>query len=307
MILTAGLTPAWQQILLFDSFTPGEVNRARQVHWGASGKVLNAARALHHLGADCKALTLIGGSTGGAIRRDIGALGIPARWVKGTTPTRVCSTLLDRSRRHATELVPNAAQATAEELEQFRAAFAEEAATAAVVVLIGSLPVGTPSGYYRDLLTLTPCPVVLDARGPELLEALHARPFLVKPNRSELQQTLGRDLRDDGELFDAMREINERGAEWVVVTDGGNPVYARLGRHLYRLQAPKTEVVNPIGCGDCMAAGIAQALQAGREPLDAIRRGLAVAANKLSQMLPGFVEREPVEALAANVQVTSVS
>lgn len=307
VILSAGLTPAWQQILLFDSFTPGEVNRARQVHWGASGKVLNAARALHHLGAACKALTLVGGSTGAAIRRDIAELAIAARWIEGSTPTRVCTTLLDRSRRQATELVPNAAQATAEELEAFRAAYAEEAATAAVVVLIGSLPVGTPAGYYRDLLTRTPCPVVLDARGPELLEALHARPFLVKPNRSELQQTLGHELQGDAELFEALREINERGAEWVVVTDGSNPVYARSSRYLYRLQAPRMEVVNPIGCGDCLAAGIAQGLSMGCEPLDAIRRGLAVAANKVSQMLPGYVEREPVEALVASVQVTTVS
>jgi hypothetical protein len=28
MILAAGLTPAWQQIYVFDRFHPGEVNRA---------------------------------------------------------------------------------------------------------------------------------------------------------------------------------------------------------------------------------------------------------------------------------------
>lgn len=307
MIFTAGLTPAWQQILLFDTFTPGEVNRAGQVHWGASGKVLNAARALHHLGAVCKPLTLIGGPTGAAIRQDIAALGLAARWIEGSTPTRICSTLLDRSRRQATELVPNAAQVTGDELADFRTAYAEEAATASVVVLIGSLPVGTPADYYRELLARTPGKVVLDARGPELMEALHAQPFLVKPNRTELQQTLGRPLHEDTELFDALREINERGAEWVVVTDGSNPVYARSRQHLYRLQAPRTEVVNPIGCGDCMAAGIAQGLLMGLEPLDAIRRGLAVAANKLSQLFPGFVQRDSVEALAANVQVTRIS
>jgi tagatose 6-phosphate kinase len=303
VILTAGLTPALQQILLFDALTPGEVNRARQVHWGASGKVLNAVRALHHLGAPCKTLTLVGGRTGEAIRRDIADLGIAARWIESSTPTRICTTLLDRSRRQATELVPNAASAAADELDRFDAAYAEEAATTAVVVLIGSLPVGTPPGYYRDLLTRTPGKVILDARGPELLEALSARPFLVKPNRSELRQTLGRELRDDIELFDALREINERGAEWVVVTDGGNPVYARSHPHLYRLQPPPVEIVNPIGCGDCMAAGIAQGLLMGWEPLDAISRGLAVAANKLGQLLPGFVEREQVEALISNVQV----
>jgi tagatose 6-phosphate kinase len=298
VILTAGLTPALQQILLFDTLTPGEVNRARQVHWGASGKVLNAVRALHHLGAPCKTLTLTGGRTGEAIRRDIADLGIAARWIEGNTPTRICTTLLDRSRRQATELVPNAASAAADELDRFHAAYAEEATAAAVVVLIGSLPVGTPPGYYRDLAMRTPGRVILDARGPELLEALSARPFLVKPNR--------RELRDEAELFDALGEINERGAEWVVVTDGGNPVYARSQQNLYRLQLTPTEVVNPIGCGDCMSAGIAQGLLMGWEPLDAIRRGLAVAGNKLGQLFPGFVEREQVEALLANVQTTQL-
>ena len=31
MILSAGLTPAWQQILVFDRFRYGEVNRAAEV------------------------------------------------------------------------------------------------------------------------------------------------------------------------------------------------------------------------------------------------------------------------------------
>jgi tagatose 6-phosphate kinase len=293
VILTAGLTPAWQQILLFDALALGEVNRARHVSWGASGKVLNAVRALHHLDAACKTLTLVGGATGDAIRRDLAALGIAAR-------------LLERSRGQATELVPNAAQATAEELDRFHAAYAEEATMAEVVVLIGSLPVGTPCGYYRQLLARTPGKVVLDARGPELLEALPARPFLVKPNRAELEQTLGRSLCDDAELFEALREVNERGAEWVVVTDGRNAVYARSRQQLYRLQPPAREVVNPIGCGDCLAAGIAHGLRAGREPLEAIRLGLAVAADKVGRMLPGFVDREQVETLMPQVQVARI-
>lgn len=306
MILTAGMTPAWQQILLFDSFVLGEVNRARRAHWGASGKAINAVRALHHLGEPCKTLGLVGGWTGEAIRRDVDSLGIAARWIEAETPTRVCTTLLEPPRHLATELVPNAAQATAKELELFRIAYRDESASAAVVVLIGSLPVGTPVGYYRDLLAHTPGKVVLDARGPELLESLSARPFLVKPNRAELQQTLGRELTHDAELFGAMREMNERGAEWVVITDGGNPVYARSGRHLYRLQAPRREVVNPIGCGDCMAAGIAQGLARGDDPLNAIRRGLAVAAEKVGQLLPGFVDAQAVESLLPEVHAAAV-
>ena len=62
MILVAGLTPAWQQVLRFERFTPGTVNRAAWVRWCASGKVLNAARAAHLLGGPVRALTVVGGA-----------------------------------------------------------------------------------------------------------------------------------------------------------------------------------------------------------------------------------------------------
>ncbi len=147
----------------------------------------------------------MGGATGEQIRQDAAGLGIDARWIAGTAPTRVCTTILDADRRSVTELVPEAGAIGASERAAFMAAYADEAATAAVVVLIGSLPAGTPAGFYRDLLARTPGRAVLDARGPELLEALHEKPFLVKPNREELARTLGRERLDDAELIDAMR------------------------------------------------------------------------------------------------------
>ena len=61
MILSAGLTPAWQQIMIFPSFRYGEVNRACEVHWLAQGKVLNAGIAAHHLGGPSLTLAPLGG------------------------------------------------------------------------------------------------------------------------------------------------------------------------------------------------------------------------------------------------------
>ena len=127
---------------------------------------------------------------------------------------------------------------------------------------------------------------------------------VVKQNRSELQRTLERELPHDADLFDAMRVLNERGAEWVLVTDGAEPVHAGTREALYRLEAPVRAVVNPIGCGDCMAGGIAWALEQGRDPLDAIRFGVAAAADKVGQVLPGLVDRGRVEELARAVTVT---
>jgi 1-phosphofructokinase family hexose kinase len=304
MILTAGLTPAWQQVLVFDDVRRGTVNRARQALGCASGKVLNVARALHHLGGPGEALTPIGGMPGQQIRDDFARLGVPARWTTTAAPTRVCTTLVETSPGTVTELVPEAPPLTAAELAEFRTAFAEEAPPAAVVVLIGSLPPGTPTGLYRDLLEQVRGRAIIDARGPELLEALVARPFLVKPNREELERTLGTSLVDDHALFEAMRALNRRGAEWVVITGGNAPVYASGPAELLRLEAPPATVVNPIGCGDCMAAGIAWATAAGLGPPEAIRFGLATAVDKLGRLLPGHVERDRVEALVRSVRIS---
>jgi 1-phosphofructokinase family hexose kinase len=304
MILAAGLTPAWQQVLVFDTFTPGAVNRAREVHWCASGKVLNVARALHHLGGRGKALTVVGGVPGRQIEDDFAGLGIAARWVEVCTPTRVCTTILDRGRHSATELVPNAPAIPAEEQKAFLDAYAEEARDADVVVLVGSLPAGTPPHFYRELLAQTRGRAIVDARGPELLEALAAKPFLVKPNREELGRTLGRELHSEAALAEAMTEVNRRGAEWVLVTDGRKPAYARARDGLYRFQPLTVETVNPIGCGDCTAAAIARALLEGKEPLEAIRYGMAAAADKVGQVLPAAVAASRVEPLLAHVQVT---
>jgi 1-phosphofructokinase family hexose kinase len=302
--LVAGLTPAWQQVLVLEELCLGEVNRAREVHWCASGKVLNAARAVHHLGGPVRALALVGGSPGHAVERDCARLGIAARWVAAEAPTRVCTTLLDRRSRLATELVPNAAAASAAELAAFTTAFAEEAAGAEVVVLIGSLPAGTPADFYRSLLRQVSGKAILDARGPELLEALAAKPFLVKPNRIELESTLARSLHEEREVRSAMEELNQRGAEWVLVTDGAGPVLASSQEGCYRLVSPAREVVNPIGCGDCMGGAIAWALQQGLGPVDALRWGMAAAADKIGRLLPGQIDGRHVQELIHEVRVT---
>ena len=61
MILAAGLSPAWQQMLIFDGVRVGEVNRAREAHWCSSGKVLNVGLALHYLGGPHLTLAPVGG------------------------------------------------------------------------------------------------------------------------------------------------------------------------------------------------------------------------------------------------------
>jgi tagatose 6-phosphate kinase len=287
VILTAGLTPAWQQVVVFDVFRYGEVNRAREVHWFTSGKVFNAAIAAHRLGGPAIALAPVGGPPLEQIRQDLGQVGLATRLVVTESPTRVCTTIIDRGAQKITELVENGLPMSPGELAAFCDAYAEEAARAEVAVLIGSLPAGTPASFYRKLVERTPCPAVLDFRGEGLLACLDLKPYVVKPNREELAQTMGRPLADDGELREAMHALNRRGAQWVVVSQGAGPVWItseKVAWRVYPIPLRPEEIVNPIGCGDAVTAAIACATREGRELLDGVRLGLAAAHANVRQL-----------------------
>jgi 1-phosphofructokinase family hexose kinase len=303
VILAAGLSPAWQQILVFDYLQPGEVNRGREVHWCASGKVLNVGLALHHLGADCRTLTLLGGPPRAEIEREFAGLGAPLESVECHTSTRICTTILERESGRTTELVENAGPAAPEELAAFIEAYARLAAEANLVVLTGSLPSGVPAGFYRELLSRTPGRAILDVRGEELLAALELRPLVAKPNREELGRTFGRDLSSDEALLQAMHELNDRGAEWAVVTEGRHAVWATSAGAVYRAEPPQVSVVNPIGCGDCLAAGLAWAIELGEPMPGALRLGIAAAVENALHLLPARLDPAAVRMLVGRVSL----
>jgi 1-phosphofructokinase family hexose kinase len=309
MILAAGLSPAWQQTVLLERLQVGEVNRAAEVHWCASGKVINVGLALAALqgalperppeepggesetaGEEPQTLVLIGGMTGQAIADEFARRGVCARWIFSDSPTRVCTTILDRASGATTELVGNAGEIRGEELDAFRQTFREMAPRAEVVVLTGSFPRGAPATLYRELMELTSGRVIIDCQGPPLLAALEARPFVVKPNREELGRTLGLPVTTDAELQAAMRALNERGATWVVVSQGKGRVLIRSASGILSIAPPVVPVVNPIGSGDCLAAGIATGLAAGYDLPEAARFGVAAAAENVRHLLPARIE-----------------
>ncbi len=300
MIVAAGLSPAWQQISVLGSLRIGEVNRAETTTWCASGKALNVGRGAHALGEECCTISVAGGASGHAIVQEFERDEIAARWVRTAAATRVCTTLLDTSTGAFTEIVENAPPLTDEELAEFEEVFLSVRDHATVVALSGSLPAGTPDDFYARLLEGYRGMTVLDARGPELLAALPHGPTLVKPNREELALTEGREIPEGDQdlLLSAMQELRQLGAESVLVTAGPDPAWLLTGESAWPIQPfPLEDCVNPIGCGDCTAAGIAVALSLGRGVDEAVRWGLAAAHQNAGSLLPARLTRAHVEAL----------
>jgi tagatose 6-phosphate kinase len=303
LIIAAGLTPSWQQTLLFEEFRTGHVNRAREVRWHAAGKAVNVGIALHHLGAESLTLFLAGGAVGENIHRDLDALGVPHQRIWHDSESRVCTTIIDRGQDQITELVANAPPVTDEDLQQFYGVYGEAVRRADLVVLSGSLPAGTPVSFYRDLIALTSCPVILDASGPELIEALASKPFCIKPNREELSRSLGRRIDDETGLQSAMLALHERGAASVLVSQGARSMMVLVDGHFYQIVPPKVEVLNPIGSGDCLAAGLAAGMNTGMPMLESIRFGVAAGTVNAESLLSARLDHDRVRALFPSVTV----
>ncbi len=302
MIFAAGLSPAWQQILQFETLQQGEVNRAESASWCASGKVLNVGIAAKLLGERTCLLSTIGGVSGEAIASEIEACGIQAEWIRVEQPTRVCTTILEQSGA-TTELVENTGSVEQSVLDDFLERFQIYASVADVTVLTGSLPENAPVDSYARFIRNVPTKFILDIRGEGLTCCLPFNPYLIKPNREELELTVGAELPDETAMVNAMQSLNKMGAQWVLVTDGPGNILLTSLEETWRFQPPHAEIVNPIGCGDCLAAGIAAGISRELPMVDAVKLGIGAATANLGKLLPAQVDEEASSKFAKQVVV----
>jgi len=245
--------------MVFRRVTLDGVNRAVTTLDGAAGKSINVAKVLKALGEEPVAAGFLGGARGESLRALLMGRGIELDFVIVDTPTRQCITVIDESAGTHTELVEESAAVASEYYEELMLIMRRRVKGCRAVVMSGTLTPGGPSDFYlqcTEVARAAGAISVVDAQGPALLEALKARPGLVKPNRAELGTTMGRELREEEEVMLAMRELCERGARRAVVTAGKAPALAFDGGFFWRISAPEIAALNPIGSGDAFTAGL---------------------------------------------------
>ncbi|MDO4568845.1 MAG: PfkB family carbohydrate kinase [Planctomycetia bacterium] len=295
-VVAAGLTPAWQRLLEFSRLELGRVNRAHSSQSFAAGKSVNVALAVYSLGGDVRAILPLGGANGENLRRDLEKIRLPFRDLETRAETRVCTTLVDHESGCVTELVEEAVPLSDSEWEKWDALCAEEFASGGVVVISGSLPQGVPSKKYAEMCELASrsgAQMVLDFRGEGLLECLKFRPLVVKPNRKELEATVGFALHDEARLIEAARQLNVLGARWVIVSDGPGTLLVVSSEETRRFvpreavpqvsQEGRTIPLCPIGCGDALTGGLALALARDETIESAVAQGMEAAFKNLYQ------------------------
>ncbi|MBI2946075.1 MAG: hexose kinase [Verrucomicrobia bacterium] len=309
MILCLGTTPAVQHVMIFRKLALDAVNRAVRTLDGAAGKSINVAKVLHALGEHPVATGFLGGDRREYLRGFLETRGIESEFVEVGTRTRQCVTLIDESCGTVTELVEESGPVAAADFEKLLEVIDRRIRGCRALVMSGTLaPGGLFDLYFHctRLATEAGALSVVDAQGTVLIEALKAKPGLVKPNRAELAATVGRKLENEAAVMQTMKELCERGAQRVIVTAGKEPALAFDGRSFWRIPAPRIKPVNPIGSGDAFTAGLVSRLVRGDDLGEACRWASAAGAANALTLLAGEVNREDVERLAREVNVERV-
>ena len=310
MILTVTMNPAIDLFTEVDSWVfGGEVNRARRTWRQIGGKGINVSRTLKVLGMRTSALILAGRDSSSILSALMAKEPFPIRAVEVIGETRTNIHVINRGLPDSLK-VNQAGAAVPDALQAILPAFEQQLAGIGMVVLSGSLPRGCPAGAYAQLTALAAenrVPVLIDAEGPALLEAISSKPAIVKFNRKELEATMGRRLESEAEVIHAMAHLRIEGAGIVVVTDGGKVGWSveSTGRTM-RFVPPSITPVHTNGAGDAFTAGVAVGLRWGWDLKDSIRLAMAAGAAQclnvkgeaMSAEVENLIGRGVVEVIA---------
>jgi tagatose 6-phosphate kinase len=306
MVICVGTTPAVQRTMIFGRLMPNAVNRASRVLETAAGKSVNVARLLGILGKPALATGFAGGDRGRFILAELDRHHVLHDFVAVAPDTRMCITVIDQETGEHTELVEESVAVGDEAWEQLRARLRGLIPKARMITMSGTLVPGAPAGFYADCVRWAHdagIAAIVDATGEPMRLALAQGPDLIKPNRAELAGTLGMCIDSEPELIDAMKRVCELGARRVVVTMGGQGAMGQDGADVYRIQIPRVEVVNTIGSGDSVTAGIVCALLDGADFAEACRLGAACGVANALTLTSGEIHLEDVRRLREQVRV----
>lgn len=315
-VLAIALNPALDHTIEVDHLRVGEVNRALRMQVDVGGKGINVASCLADFGIATAVTGQIGSNNAAQFEAIFHAKGIDNQCFYLDGLTRINTKLVDLSSGETTDInMPGPAlypEAIETLFERLLARIDGLINPTSWVVLSGSLPPMWPADTYQRLIEHVRglgAHVLLDASGSALAAGVGAAPDIIKPNRAELSELIGRMLGDTASVVAAARELLARpNAPGTVIVSMGGDGALFVNRQQALLAHPiPTPLISTVGAGDAMVAGIIAAQIAGLSLTECARLATAFSAGKLARLGPHLPAPDTVRALAQSVQISSLS
>jgi len=269
MILTVTLNPVLDRVVEITDFRVGKVNRVEKERIRvAGGKGINVSRVAKILGEPTLATGWLGGRTAGFIKERLKKEGIASDFVSIAGESRLNLTILDPVIPSQTHLVEKGPRIFPSEIKKLEEKVGDLVRKARVVVFSGSVPPGVSENIYNSLIRLVyrekeDIIPILDTRGEPLKQGLQGRPFMLKPNKEEMENLIGKSLESEADLIRQVRALLNKYVQLVVVSRGKDKVMVMEKESLLMVSPPEINSLNTIGAGDALVGGFAVGLSRG--------------------------------------------
>ncbi len=256
MIYTVTFNPAIDYVMWPRDLVEGKTNRSDRESLSFGGKGINVSAVLAQLGAETTAMGFIAGFTGEALADGIRKSGVNTDFV--TLSEGVTRINVKLKGRAETEINAQGPAIPPEKVDQLLQKL-DRLNAGDTLVLAGSVPSSLPSDIYKTVLERLQgrsIRFVVDATRDLLRQVLPYRPFLIKPNRQELEELFDRRFETDDQIADAARALQAEGAENVLVSLGGEgALLLDANGEVHRHPVLGGKPINTVGAGDSMVAG----------------------------------------------------
>ncbi len=304
---------AIDRMLAADRVRPGGMTRCRALRTQAGGKGANVARATRALGGEALLAGFAAGRGGRLIAELADEEGLELEVVVTDGEARVSTVVIgdDGSVTRLYEFGPEISPAGERALLEL--AGSRPAGPGEWAVVTGAAPPGVSPGFYAALVGAARAAgyrTLVDATGEQLGGALAQRPDLVKVNLEEACSAVGlpeMPSDDDktatpdelvAEGLELCRRLVAAGASGAALTLGAAGAVALLDGAPWRVSTRPVRALNPVGSGDCFAAGLTLALQRGKSPAAALRLAAGAGAANAVSLYNGDVDAALAEELA---------
>lgn len=304
MIYTITLNPSIDYIVGVETFNLGKTNRSSFERKYPGGKGINVSRILKELEVESTALGFIGGFTGKYIKESLTALDIQTDFIEVKEDSRINIKLKNDVE---TEINGQGPTIKRQAIDQLKAQL-KNLLPGDLVILSGSKPHSLAANFYEELIQIiqnTQANFILDTNADELLEVLKYNPFLIKPNKDELEALFDMEISSLEEIIPYGKKLIEMGAEHLIISLGGEGAYLFVRDEIYFGAAPKGTLINSVGAGDSMIAGFSATYFKTRNVVDAFR--MAIASGSATAFNEDLATREAILTLVENVHVKKIS
>lgn len=307
-VATITLNPAYDLVGFTPAIERGEVNLVKNAGLHAAGKGINVARVLKDLGIDVTVGGFLGKENQDGFQQLFSELGIANRFqvVQGRTRINVKLTEQDGE---VTDFNFSGFNVTTQDWERFTTDSLSWLGQFDMVCVSGSLPEGVEPAAFTEwmkaLRLLCPC-IIFDSSRAALEAGLKAAPWLVKPNRRELEIWAGKPLPTLQDVIASAHQLREEGIAHVVISLGAEGALWVNASGEWLAKPPACEVVSTVGAGDSMVGGLIYGLLMRESSEHTLRLATAVAALAVSQSNVGVADRTQLAAMMARVDLQPV-